>query len=225
MSVDAEQNVEQPRLLSLTNQLKAGKGLTIVGTSVQGTFLDNYTEAQRADQVCPLISNTHTLTCAPQSLILYVQHTFTVTACNHSFCTVPNNCPHSFVSLQSLRKLMETEKVKGFSQVVISSNLRDGTSHLIQVGGLGGLKHNTVMVSWPRNWKQPEYHQQFRNFIGKSLVAFSAHLTVLILFSMAQSGLLIKQQRKTTLFFLVLKAAKNKRTDSSKFNPKMIISI
>lgn len=71
--------------------------------------------------------------------------------------------------LQSLRKLMETEKVKGFSQVVISSNLRDGTSHLIQVGGLGGLKHNTVMVSWPRNWKQPECHQQFRNFIGKSL--------------------------------------------------------
>lgn len=75
------------------------------------------------------------------------------------------------VLLQSLRKLMETEKVKGFSQVVISSNLRDGTSHLIQVGGLGGLKHNTVMVSWPRNWKQPECHQQFRNFIGKSRVS------------------------------------------------------
>lgn len=57
--------------------------------------------------------------------------------------------------------------MKGFSQVVISSNLRDGTSHLIQVGGLGGLKHNTVMISWPRNWKQPECHQQFRNFIGR----------------------------------------------------------
>lgn len=58
VSVDAEQNVEQPRLLSLTNQLKAGKGLTIVGTSVQGTFLDNYTEAQRADQVWLLIHET-----------------------------------------------------------------------------------------------------------------------------------------------------------------------
>ncbi|TNN48746.1 Solute carrier family 12 member 5 [Liparis tanakae] len=116
-SVDGEQNVEQPRLLSLANQLKAGKGLTIVGTSVEGTFLDNYADAQRADQ--------------------------------------------------SLRKLMETEKVKGFSQVVVSSNLRDGTSHLIQGGGLGGLKHNTVLVSWPRNWKQPEHHPQFRNFIGR----------------------------------------------------------
>lgn len=69
--------------------------------------------------------------------------------------------------MQSLRKLMAVEKVKGFSQVVISSNIRDGTSHLIQVGGLGGLKHNTVMVSWPCNWKQPEYRQQFKNFIGK----------------------------------------------------------
>uniref|UniRef100_A0A8D0A7F5 Solute carrier family 12 member 5b n=1 Tax=Sander lucioperca TaxID=283035 RepID=A0A8D0A7F5_SANLU len=130
VSVDAEQNVEQPRLLSLANQLKAGKGLTIVGTSVQGTFLDNYTEAQRADQ--------------------------------------------------SLRKLMETEKVKGFSQVVISSNLRDGTSHLIQVGGLGGLKHNTVLVSWPRNWKQPEYHQQFRNFIEVVRETTVASLALLV---------------------------------------------
>lgn len=59
VSVDAEQNVEQPRLLSLTNQLKAGKGLTIVGTAVQGTFLDNYTEAQRADQVLPSKLCTH----------------------------------------------------------------------------------------------------------------------------------------------------------------------
>ncbi|XP_040050076.2 solute carrier family 12 member 5 isoform X1 [Gasterosteus aculeatus] len=130
VSVDAEQNVEQPRLLSLANQLKAGKGLTIVGTSVQGTFLDNYAEAQKADQ--------------------------------------------------SLRKLMETEKVKGFPQVVISSNLRDGTSHLIQVGGLGGLKHNTVMVSWPRNWKQPECHQQFRNFIEVVRETTIASLALLV---------------------------------------------
>uniref|UniRef100_A0A3P9I700 Solute carrier family 12 member 5b n=1 Tax=Oryzias latipes TaxID=8090 RepID=A0A3P9I700_ORYLA len=130
VSMDATQNVEQPRLLSLTNQLKAGKGLTIVGTTVQGTFLSNYTDAQRADQ--------------------------------------------------SLRKLMETEKVKGFSQVVISSNLRDGTSHLIQVGGLGGLKHNTVMVSWPCNWKQPEYYQQFRNFIEVVRETTLASLALLV---------------------------------------------
>lgn len=51
VSTDAEQNVEQPRLLSLTNQLKAGKGLTIVGTALEGTYLENYEQTQRAEQV------------------------------------------------------------------------------------------------------------------------------------------------------------------------------
>ncbi len=55
VSTDAEQNVEQPRLLSLTNQLKAGKGLTIVGTALEGTFLENYDQTQRAEQVGGLI--------------------------------------------------------------------------------------------------------------------------------------------------------------------------
>ena len=71
-------------------------------------------------------------------------------------------------SLQSLRRLMETERVKGFSQVVISSNLRDGTSHLVQVGGLGGLKHNTILVSWPQNWKHPDSHLRLKDFVGKA---------------------------------------------------------
>uniref|UniRef100_A0A8C9WD86 Solute carrier family 12 member 5a n=1 Tax=Scleropages formosus TaxID=113540 RepID=A0A8C9WD86_SCLFO len=130
VSVDAEQNVEQPRMLSLTCQLKAGKGLTIVGTALEGTFLDNHPQAQRAEQ--------------------------------------------------SLRKMMETEKVKGFCQVVISSNLRDATSHLIQAGGLGGLQHNTVLVSWPRNWKQAEDHQTWRNFIELVRETTAAHLALLV---------------------------------------------
>ncbi|XP_064161354.1 solute carrier family 12 member 5 isoform X2 [Anguilla rostrata] len=130
VSVDAEQNVEQPRLLSLTNQLKAGKGLTIVGAALEGTLLENYPQSQRAEQ--------------------------------------------------SVRKAMETEKVKGFSQVVISSNLRDATSHLIQAGGLGGLQHNTVLVSWPRDWKQPEGHHAWRNFIELVRETTSAHLALLV---------------------------------------------
>lgn len=159
MSVDTEQNVEQPRLLSLTNQLKAGKGLTIVGTSVQGTFLDSYTEAQRADQVSSVVQGR---TCLHTGLMRKLSY----------FQLILEQVRHLLIFfsayLQTLRKLMEAEKVKGFPQVVVSSNLRDGTSHLIQAGGLGGLKHNTVMVCWPHKWRQPEYHQQFRNFIGKA---------------------------------------------------------
>ncbi|XP_062396141.1 solute carrier family 12 member 5b [Sardina pilchardus] len=130
VGVDAEQNVEQPRLLSLTNQLKAGKGLTMVGTSVEGTYLNNHTQAQKAEQ--------------------------------------------------SLKKLMESERLKGFQQVVISSNLRDATSHLIQASGLGGLRHNTVLVSWPRNWKQAEEHHRMKNFIEIVRETTAGHLALLV---------------------------------------------
>uniref|UniRef100_A0A8C4I276 Solute carrier family 12 member 5a n=1 Tax=Dicentrarchus labrax TaxID=13489 RepID=A0A8C4I276_DICLA len=130
VSTDTEQNVEQPRLLSLTNQLKAGKGLTIVGTALVGSYLENYDQTQRAEQ--------------------------------------------------ALRKLMETEKVKGFSQVTVSSNLRDATSHLLQASGLGGLKHNAVLVSWPRNWKQGDEHQTWRNFVELVRETTAAHLAMLV---------------------------------------------
>lgn len=40
-----------PQLLSFTSQLKAGKGLTIVASVLEGTFLDNHPQAQRAEEV------------------------------------------------------------------------------------------------------------------------------------------------------------------------------
>uniref|UniRef100_A0A8C5FCX7 Solute carrier family 12 member 5b n=1 Tax=Gadus morhua TaxID=8049 RepID=A0A8C5FCX7_GADMO len=130
VSMDGEQNVEQPRLLSLTNQLKAGKGLTIVGTALEGTYLLNHEQAQRAEQ--------------------------------------------------ALHKLMETEKVKGFCLATVSSNLRDATSHLIQSSGLGGLKHNAVLVSWPRNWKQADERQTWRNFVELVRETTAASLALLV---------------------------------------------
>ncbi|OXB57607.1 hypothetical protein ASZ78_010569 [Callipepla squamata] len=128
--VDQEQNVVHPQLLSFTSQLKAGKGLTIVASVLEGTFLDNHPQAQRAEE--------------------------------------------------SIRRLMDAEKVKGFCQVVISSNLRDGMSHLIQSSGLGGLQHNTVLVGWPRSWRQKEDHQTWRNFIELVRETTAGHLALLV---------------------------------------------
>lgn len=72
MGLDGEQNVEQPRLLSLTNQLKAGKGLTIVGACVEGTYLNNQPQAQKADQVR---NHTHTHT-APEATHEAICHSY-----------------------------------------------------------------------------------------------------------------------------------------------------
>ncbi|XP_074185236.1 solute carrier family 12 member 7 isoform X6 [Rhinolophus sinicus] len=115
LNLDAEQCVKHPRLLSFTTQLKAGKGLTIVGSVLEGTYLDKHTEAQQAEE--------------------------------------------------NIRSLMSAEKSKGFCQLVVSSNLRDGMSHLIQSAGLGGMKHNTVLVAWPESWKEEDNPSSWRNFV------------------------------------------------------------
>lgn len=76
-----------------------------------------------------------------------------------------------FPSLQNIRALMGAEKTKGFCQLVVSSSLRDGMSHLIQSAGLGGMKHNTVLMAWPECWKQQDNPFSWRNFVGVCLLA------------------------------------------------------
>lgn len=51
LNVDSDQGVKHPRLLSLTTQLKAGKGLTIAGNVLEGTYLTRDAEAKKAEQV------------------------------------------------------------------------------------------------------------------------------------------------------------------------------
>ncbi|XP_017394924.1 solute carrier family 12 member 4 isoform X4 [Cebus imitator] len=50
LKLDEDLHVKYPRLLTFASQLKAGKGLTIVGSVIQGSFLESYGEAQAAEQ-------------------------------------------------------------------------------------------------------------------------------------------------------------------------------
>lgn len=70
---------------------------------------------------------------------------------------------------------MTTERTKGFCHVVASSNLRDGFSHLIQTAGLGGMKHNTVLMAWPGTWKQSNDPVSWKNFIGETHLDLRPH--------------------------------------------------
>ncbi|KAF6723996.1 Solute carrier family 12 member 5 [Oryzias melastigma] len=130
LNLDSDQAVKHPRLLSLTTQLKAGKGLTIVGYVLEGTYLTKDTEAKKAEQ--------------------------------------------------NIKSSMSAERTKGFCHVVISSNLRDGVSHLIQSAGLGGMKHNTVLMAWPGTWKQSNDPQSWRNFIETIRETTAAHQALLV---------------------------------------------
>ncbi|XP_063801328.1 solute carrier family 12 member 4 isoform X1 [Pseudophryne corroboree] len=130
LKLDEDLHVKYPRLLTFASQLKAGKGLTIIGTAIQGNFLDSYGEVQAAEQ--------------------------------------------------TIKNMMEIEKVKGFCQVVVSSKVREGISHLIQSCGLGGMKHNTVMLGWPYGWRQSEDPRSWKTFIETVRCTTAAHLALMV---------------------------------------------
>uniref|UniRef100_A0A4W5LX48 Solute carrier family 12 member 7 n=1 Tax=Hucho hucho TaxID=62062 RepID=A0A4W5LX48_9TELE len=127
LKLDSDLGVKHPRLLSFTTQLKAGKGLTIVSSVLEGTYMTLGAEAKSAEQ-----------------------------------------------------SAMHAERTKGFCHVVVSSNLRDGFSHLIQSAGLGGMKHNAVLMAWPGGWKQAEDSYPWKNFIETVRETTSAHQALLV---------------------------------------------
>uniref|UniRef100_A0AC35U6W4 Solute carrier family 12 member 6 n=1 Tax=Rhabditophanes sp. KR3021 TaxID=114890 RepID=A0AC35U6W4_9BILA len=47
---------------------------------------------------------------------------------------------------------MKKHKIKGFFDVVVSKDYMEGISSLIQTSGLGGLRHNSVVIQWPSGW-------------------------------------------------------------------------
>lgn len=53
--LDSDLAVKHPRLLSFTSQLKAGKGLTIVCSVLEGTYMTRGAEAKTGEQVGPVI--------------------------------------------------------------------------------------------------------------------------------------------------------------------------
>ncbi|XP_061653450.1 solute carrier family 12 member 7-like isoform X2 [Phyllopteryx taeniolatus] len=128
--LDSQLAVKHPRLLSFTTQLKAGKGLTIVCSVLEGTYMTRGAEAKSGEQ--------------------------------------------------NLKAAMAAERTKGFSHVVVASNLRDGFSLLIQSAGLGGMKHNAVLMAWPAGWKQARDSSSRRNFIETVKETTEAHQALLV---------------------------------------------
>ncbi|MCI4394884.1 hypothetical protein PGIGA_G00174000 [Pangasianodon gigas] len=130
LKLDEDAHVKSPRLLKFASQLKAGKGLTIVGTVITGNFLYAYGESLAAEQ--------------------------------------------------TLKHLMEKERVKGFVQCIVAQKPREGISHMIQSSGLGGMRPNTVVMGWPHAWRQSEDPQSWKTFINTVRLTTAAHLALLV---------------------------------------------
>ncbi|XP_062865097.1 solute carrier family 12 member 6-like [Trichomycterus rosablanca] len=130
LKLDEDAHVKSPRLLTFASQLKAGKGLTIVGTVLPGNFLFSYGESLAAEQ--------------------------------------------------TLKHLMEKERVKGFVQCIVAQKPREGISHMIQSSGLGGMRPNTVVMGWPHAWRQSEDPQSWKTFINTVRLTTASHLALLV---------------------------------------------
>ena len=74
-------------------------------------------------------------------------------------------------STQTLKRLMTENRIQGFSQVIASREVDEGISYLLQASGLGGLKHNTVLLAWPESWKNKETYKQFINTLRMAAVS------------------------------------------------------
>lgn len=128
--LDSDLSVKHPRLLTFTSQLKAGKGLTIVCSVLQGTYMTRGQDVKTGET--------------------------------------------------NLKAAMAAEKTKGFHHVVVTSNLRDGFSLLIQSAGLGGMKHNAVLMAWPSAWQQHRDSSARKNFIETIRETTSANQALLV---------------------------------------------
>ncbi|XP_011496527.1 PREDICTED: solute carrier family 12 member 4 [Ceratosolen solmsi marchali] len=81
---------------------------------------------------------------------------------------------------QALRRTMEEEKVKGFVDVLVTRNVIDGLSSLVQMTGLGGMKPNCVILGWPYSWRQTESSHTWRTFLQTMRCVTAAKMALIV---------------------------------------------
>jgi len=124
-----ENPLEHERFFSFAAQLKAGKGLSIIATVIQGDFSEKVGEV---DQVKAI-----------------------------------------------LKKTMDDQKINGFTKVLVTENVSEGLKMFVQTVGLGGLRHNTVMMGWPTSWNTPN-DENWRIFINTARAVDAEGLALLV---------------------------------------------
>ncbi|RWS14149.1 solute carrier family 12 member 6-like isoform X2, partial [Dinothrombium tinctorium] len=124
--------IKHKKLFTFASQLKAGKGLTLVCTCIEGEF----------------------------NAVAYSQQQ---------------------AAKQSITRLMNQERVKGFCNVLVTNNIKDGMSYFIQAAGLGGLRHNCVVLGWPHRWRQSSHSMKKVDvFLHSIKTVISSKLALLI---------------------------------------------
>ncbi|XP_076261181.1 solute carrier family 12 member kcc isoform X1 [Rhynchophorus ferrugineus] len=79
---------------------------------------------------------------------------------------------------KTLQNLMEQERVKGFAEVLMTKSVSEGLCNFIQTAGLGGLKPNTIILSWPYGWREDAEEEQCFEYTVRTLTAAKMALLI-----------------------------------------------
>uniref|UniRef100_A0A915BHS6 Amino acid permease/ SLC12A domain-containing protein n=1 Tax=Parascaris univalens TaxID=6257 RepID=A0A915BHS6_PARUN len=79
-----------------------------------------------------------------------------------------------------LAQLVKKHKIKGFCDVLVTENVYEGISCLVQTSGLGGLCHNTVVLAWPDEWHEVHSQHICQRFVGTIRAVAAADCAILV---------------------------------------------
>ncbi|KAK6186052.1 hypothetical protein SNE40_008163 [Patella caerulea] len=131
MKIDENLEPKYPKMIRFAGQLKAGKGLTLVSSVLEGNYIERYADSQAA--------KLH------------------------------------------LDKLIKDSGVKGFSDITVAPKITEGLCYLVQNSGLGGLKHNTVVMGWPYGWRHTDDTRSYKVFIDTIHNVSAGQMALLVL--------------------------------------------
>nr|CDS29060.2 solute carrier family 12 [Hymenolepis microstoma] len=97
-------SVGENNLFHFVRQLKAGKGLTIITSILEGDICDRKEDVE-------------------------------------------------FVKTQLDEQLLQC-RVKGLASVIVAQSVAEGMKNMVQSAGLGNLRHNTILLTYPENWRE-----------------------------------------------------------------------
>lgn len=130
--LDDDSHVKNDRMFDLVYQLKAGHGLTLIVSILEGDLI------LRRDDVIK--------------------------------------------TKAKLDDLIQRYRIKGLSQVLVASNVAEGMKNMVQCAGLGNLRHNTLMISFPEDWRQDSENngKKLEQFISSIRAAQACDVALLV---------------------------------------------
>ncbi|KAM4879962.1 solute carrier family 12 member 4-like [Sylvia borin] len=102
---------------------------------------------------------------------------------------LPGDLPRARGAERALRAALAQAGARGFVQVLVTPEAGPGLAALVQGVGLGALRPNTVLLGWPRRWRQqPDPARAARDFVELLRVAGAGGRALLVSKGAAEPG-------------------------------------